>query len=331
MYRYLIPLLAAASLPAGAQQIVVKMGTLAPDGSPWHQVLQKMGERWRTISGGKVKLNIYPGGVLGDEPDLVKKMRINQIQAVALSGAGMSDIEKGVACLQIPMLFQSYEELDCVRDKIAPRLEKIIEARGFLVLNWGDAGWVHFFTSKRAVKLDDLRQMKLFTWAGDNEELELWKANGFRAVPLAATDILPGLKTGLIDAVPTVPLLALLNQWFGLAKYMNNVKWAPLIGATVISKAAWESIPAAQRPEMLKAARESGDALRGGIRKMGDDAVTAMTKRGLTLVDADAATVADWRKQAEGVYPKLRGKTIPADLFDEVRKLHNSACSAGKP
>ena len=309
--------------PAAAQQVVIKMGTLAPEGSPWHQVLQKIGERWRTISGGKVKLNIYAGGVLGDEPDLVKKMRINQIQAVALSGAGMADIEQGISCLQIPMMFQSYAELDSVRDRIAPRLEKMIEAKGFLVLNWGDAGWVHFFMKKPAVKLEEMRQMKLFTWAGDDVILELWKANGFRPVPLAATDILTGLQTGLIEIVPTTPLYALLNQCFGIAKYMNNVKWSPLVGATVVSKAAWESIPAAQRPEMLKAARESGEALREGIRKMGDDAVAAMQKRGLKVVEADAATVADWNRMAEGVWPRLRGKTMPADLFDEVRKLRD--------
>ena len=93
---------------AAAQQTLIKMATLAPDGSPWHQVLQQMGERWRNISSGKVKLTIYPGGVLGDEPDIVYKMRIGQIQAVALSGAGMADIEPGVACLQIPMMFESY-------------------------------------------------------------------------------------------------------------------------------------------------------------------------------------------------------------------------------
>src|SRR5690348_15774564 len=98
-------------------QTVIKMGTLAPEGSPWHQTLQSMGERWRKISGGKLKLVIYAGGVLGDEPDMVNKMRIAQIHAVALSGAGMSGIEPGVMALQIPMMFASYEELDYVRDR----------------------------------------------------------------------------------------------------------------------------------------------------------------------------------------------------------------------
>src|SRR5215472_1173684 len=180
---FLLLMLTSSLLPLTAQQTVIKMGTLAPSGSPWYQVLEQMGERWRKISGGTVKLTVYPGGALGDEPDLVNKMRIGQIQAVALSGAGMADIEPGVSCLQIPMMFDSYEELDYVRDRMAPRLEKMIETRGFVVLNWGDAGWVHFFTRAPVTHLDEMRQMKLFTWAGSDDTLELWKANGFRPVP----------------------------------------------------------------------------------------------------------------------------------------------------
>jgi TRAP-type C4-dicarboxylate transport system substrate-binding protein len=221
------------------------------------------------------------------------------------------------------MMFASYEELDYVRDRIAPRLEKMIETRGFVVLNWGDAGWVHFFTRSPAMRLYDLRRMKMFTWAGNNETLELWNANGFRAVPLAATDILTGLQTGLIEAVPTTPLYALLNQSFGTAKYMTDVKWAPLIGATVISRKTWGSLPESERAQMFQAARESGEGLRGGIRKMSDDAIATMQKHKLTVVHADASVVSEWRKEAEAIYPKLRGHTVPADLFDEVRKLRD--------
>jgi TRAP-type C4-dicarboxylate transport system substrate-binding protein len=169
--------------------------------------------------------------------------------------------------------------------------------------------------------------MRLFVCAGDNDEVELWKASGFRPQPLAATDILPSLQTGLIDAVPTTPLYALLNQTFGIAKYMSDVKWAPLIGATLITRSAWEKLPAGQRGAMLQAARDAGGSLRGGIRRMGDDAITAMQKRNLTVVHGDASTVADWRREAEGVYPKLRGKTVPSDLFDEVRRLRDEFLS----
>jgi TRAP-type C4-dicarboxylate transport system substrate-binding protein len=300
------------------------MGTLAPEGSPWHQALQLMGERWRKISGGQVKLVIYPGGVLGDEPDMVNKMRIGQIQAAGLSGAGLSGIDSGVMALQIPMMFDSYDELDYVRERVTPRLEKSIEARGYVVLNWGDVGWVHFFTTKPVTRLADMRKMKLFTWAGgDNETLELWKSNGFRAVPLAATDILTGLQTGLIEAVPTTPLYALLNQSFGIARNMIDLKWAPLIGATVITRRVWDSIPPVPRGDMLAAAREAGVTMRGGIRKMGDDAIVTMEKRRLQVVHVDAATLAEWRRETESVYPRLRGSQVPPELFDEVRKLRD--------
>ncbi len=323
MLRLTMSMLLLGCLTPAMPQTVIKMGTLAPDGSPWHQALQLMGERWRKISAGQVKLVIYPGGVLGDEPDMVNKMRIGQIQAAGLSGAGLSGIEPGVMALQIPMMFDSYEELDYVRERVAPRLEKMVEARGYVVLNWGDVGWVHFFTTRPASRMGDMRKMKLLTLAGDNDTLELWKANGFRAVPLAATDILTGLQTGLVEAVPNTPLFALLDQSFGIARNMIDVKWAPLIGATVITRRMWDSLPAAQRSDMMKAAREAGVSLRDGIRKMGDEAIVTMQKRRLQVIHADAAALAEWRREAEGVYPKLRGGQVPAELFDEVRKLRD--------
>jgi TRAP-type C4-dicarboxylate transport system substrate-binding protein len=123
--------------------------------------------------------------------------------------------------------------------------------------------------------------------------------------------------------VPTTPLYALLNQSFGIARHMIDVKWAPLIGATVISRRMWDTLPAAQRSDLLSAGREAGGGLRGGIRKMGEEAVVTMQKRRLQVIHVDAATLADWRKEAEAVYPKMRGAPIPAGLFDEVRKLRD--------
>jgi TRAP-type transport system periplasmic protein len=323
-------LLCVLAVGASAQPIDIKMATLAPKDSPWCDVLVHMGERWKTLTNGNVKLTLYAGGVMGDEPDTVNKLRVKMIQAVALTGAGMGEIEKGVAALQIPLMFDSYEELDYVRDRLAPILEKRIEANGFVVLNWGDAGWVYFFADKPMPRLADLRSLNMFSWSGSNDEFELWKANGFRPKALAATDILMGLKTGLIDVIPTTPLYALWNQCFTLAKYMTDIKWAPLVGATLVSKAVWEKIPEAQRGPMLQAARDSGQELRTSIRSMGDKAISVMTgglpgkkMDKLVIVHADDATVADWHKQTEAVYPSMRGKIIPADLFDEARRLHN--------
>ncbi|HEX3748491.1 MAG TPA: TRAP transporter substrate-binding protein DctP [Bryobacteraceae bacterium] len=325
----LAALLCGLAGAASAQPINIKMATLAPKDSPWCDVLVRMGERWKAITNGNVKLTLYAGGVMGDEPDTVNKLRVKLIQAVALTGAGMGEIEKGVAALQIPMMFDSYDELDYVRDRMAPTLEKRIEANGYVVLNWGDAGWVYFFADKPMPRIDDMRKLKMFSWAGSNDELEQWKANGFHPVALAATDIQMGLKTGLIDVIPTTPLYALWNQCFTLAKYMTDIKWAPLVGATVVSKAVWDKIPEAQRGPMLQAARDSGQQLRSGIRDMGDKAISVMTNGlpgkkmdKLTIIHADEATVAEWRRQTEAAYPAMRGKIIPADLFDEARRLH---------
>ncbi len=322
-----------AASPAGAAPIRIKLGTAVPEDSPWHDVLAQMGQDWEKLSAGQVRLRIYPGGVLGEELDMVRRVRVGGLDAVAISSVGIHHVEPAVSCLQIPMMFDSYEELDFVRDRIAPKLEAMLEEKGFVVLNWGDAGWVHFFTKTRASSPADLRRMKLFISAGDAQALDLYKAAGMNPVPLALTDILPSLQTGLIDAIDVPPLLALLNQWFGVANHMVDVKWAPLIGATLIGKKTWVGVPADLRPALLKAGREAGARFRTDIRRLSEEAVGAMQKRGLTVVRVDDAARARWRAEAESAWPKLRGHAVPADLFDEVKRLREEvrAQRAGRP
>lgn len=318
-----IAALAAAGAPPAGAATIVKMGTVAPEGSLWHEVLVEMGQSWAATTGGEVRLHIYAGGTLGGEVDMIKKMRIGQLHAVALSGVGLGHIEPGVEALQLPLMFDSYDELDHVRDGVAPRLEASLRQKGFVVLNWGDAGWVHFFTKTPAATPDDIRRLKLFITAGDAESLDLYKAAGMRPVPLAETDILTALQTGMIEAFDVPPLLALINQWFGLANNMLDLRWAPLVGATVIDRKVWDRIPETWRGPMLEAAQKAGARLRGDIRRMGDEAIVAMQKRGLKVVAVDDATRALWRREVETIYPKLRGPIVPADLFDEVRRLRD--------
>jgi TRAP-type C4-dicarboxylate transport system substrate-binding protein len=316
----LVLLLATATLPA---QTIIRLGTLVPRNSRWHEILVNMGEEWKKASGGKVELKIYPSGEQGDEPEMVQKIRIKKLQAVALSGAGLSGIDAAVSALQVPMMLSSYEELDYVRDKISPRLEKGLAQRGFIVLNWGDAGWVHFFTKQPAVHPDDIRRMKLCVLQGDNSTFQLYKINGFHPVALAATDILTGLQTGLIDAFQSPPLFALSNQWFGGAKNMLDIKFAQLVGATLISKDVWDKIPPNVQKEMMASARTAGVALRDEIRKAESGSIPMMQQFGLNVVHADAKAQGEWRQLAEGIWPKLRGTMVPPDLFDQVKQLRD--------
>lgn len=313
----------AAATLASAQNVVITMGTMAPTDSPWHRVLKQMGEDWKKESGGKVTLRILAGGTLGDERAMVQKMRVGVIQGMAISGVGLPEIDPGVMCLQIPLLVESYEELDDLRDKLAPTLEKRIEERGFVVLNWGDAGWIHFFTKQPARTLDDLRKLKLYTTAGDSGMENLMKSVGFRPVPLAGTDILPSLQTGIIDAFDVPPLFALSEQSFALANNMIDIPYAPLVGATVVAKKAWDKIPADLKPKLLAAAEAAGAKFRSEIRKLSDDAIVEMKKRGLQVVVTTPAEREAWRKESEAMWPKLRGPIVPPDLYDLAIKLRN--------
>jgi TRAP-type C4-dicarboxylate transport system substrate-binding protein len=308
---------------ASAQTLIIRMGTLAPKGSRWHEILLDMGEQWKKVTGGKVELKVYPGGEQGDEPAMVQKLRIKKLQSVALSGAGLSGIQPDVSALQIPMMLDSYQELDYVRDHISDRLEKGFIQRGFVVLNWADAGWVYFFTKTPAKKPDDIRKLRLCVLQGDNGTYELYKAHGFHPVALAATDIMTGLQTGLIDAFQSPPLLALGSQWFGAAKNMLDIRFAQLVGATLIDKQVWDRIPADTQKQMMQISRTAGVSLRQEIRKLEAGSIPMMEQFGLQVVHADPETVADWRKLSESIYPSLRGGEIPADLFDQVIRLRD--------
>lgn len=307
--------------PASAQTI--KLGTLAPEGSPWHGIIRDMTEAWKQATRGKIQARIYPGGVAGDDPDMVRKMRVGQLHAAALSGAGLYDIAPEIQALQMPMMLASYEELDYVRERLAPKLEGILEARGFKVLNWGDAGWVYFFTQKPVVRPEDLKPLRLFVWSGDTAYVEAWKDAGFRPVPLAATDIHTALQSGLITALPATPLAALSFQWFGSAKHMTHLRWAPLVGATVISVRKWQEVPDDMKPLLLESAREAGARVRRETRQLGDDAVEIMKRHGLTVHTVPPEAVAQWERSARDGYAKIVGKAVPADMVAEVERLRD--------
>ncbi|HEY7514250.1 MAG TPA: TRAP transporter substrate-binding protein DctP, partial [Vicinamibacteria bacterium] len=275
------------SSPAPAQPVVVKMATLVPDGSSWHQVLRETAEKWKSLSGGRVTVRLYPGGVAGDDPDVVRKMRLGTLQAGVLTSVGIAEIDRSVYALGVPMMYSSYEEVYYVLEKMRPRLEAGLEAKGFVVLNWVDGGWVHFFTQKPVATPDDLRALKLFTWAGDEKAVATWRSAGFNPVPLPATEIATALQTGLVTALGSPPQVAVISQYYNHARNMTDMPWQLLLGATLIDKSTWERIAAEIRPALLEATREAGRRLQAEIRASGEKDVEAMKKRGLNVVPVD--------------------------------------------
>lgn len=268
-------------------------------------------------------MKIYPGGVVGNESDMVRKLRLNQLQAALLTGTGIRDIDPAVQSLQIPMVLTSNEELDYVMGKMQPKLEKILADKGFIALYWGDAGWVEFFTQKPVHTPAEMKDVKLFAWAGDEGEVEAWKIAGFRPVVISATDITTSLQTGLIEAVDTTPLAALSFQWYRKAPKLTPIKWAPLIGALLISKKTWDQIPSELQPQFMAAARDIGARMRVEGRKTEADAIATMKKDGLEVMTLSAADQAAWKASAEKAYPYVREHVVPSALLDEVIKYRD--------
>ena len=312
-------LLLAPGPSPGAEPQVVKLATFAPDGSVWFKVLKDLDADWSRETQGRVVLRIYPGGVAGSEPDMVRKMRIGQLQAAAITSAGMTAIDDAFQVFGIPLLFESYDELFWVLDRMEPVLRKRLEAKGFVLLNWGYGGWAHFFTRDPVHSIADVRKLKIFVPAGDDKMVQLWKQNRFHPVALAETDILTGLQTGMIDALPIPPLAALYLQWFRHTKYMVHGGLGPLVGGLVVTRQAWEKIPETDRAKMLKACEKAEQRLEDGIPRQDTTAVQEMTQRGLQVIRLAPESAAEWKAEAAAFADKMRG-TVPQEVLDLVLK-----------
>ena len=177
-----------------------------PQGSLWDETLRYMAQEWSKISGGSVRVQVYAGGALGDEVEMVRKVRQGQLQGVLLSSIGLSRIDNSVACLQVPMLLDSYAELDYVREPSRPDVGESASKREASRCSTGrDGGWVRVFSKTASHALpDDLKRLKLFTSTGDPDTESLYKQFGFQVVPLSMVDLITSLQTGMIDAVPNV-------------------------------------------------------------------------------------------------------------------------------
>ena len=328
--KKIILLTAALTVAFGAvaASTRVKLGTLAPVGTSYHKSLMKMGESWRKDSNGDVNMVIFAGGAQGGEAEMVGLMKANSLQAAMLTAVGLMEIEPAVAGLQnIPMGFRTLEEVDHVGAQMQPMLEKRLAAKGFIVLFWSDAGWVRFFSNKPVQRPDDLKKLKLFSWSGYPEQVQVYKDAGFNAVPLETADIVPSLQTKLIDAVPAPPFFAMAGQMDTRAPFMLELNWAPLVGALVVRKESWEKIPAEVR---AKLAATAGKEIKAAGRKESDESVAAMEKRGLKVTKITPEIEAEWRAAAEAVYPKVREKLVPPDIFDQTMKLLQEYRAKGK-
>ena len=320
MKRIIIILLLFSSV-IFARKIVVKMGTLAPEGTDWHGMLIEMGQQWKSATKGKVQLRIYPGGVLGDERDMVRKMRIGQIQAAGMTAEGLSEIVSDFSCYFVPLVYQDSEDVNKVTEALLPELEQKLEDNGFKLLYLSELTYAYWFSTSPIKVPSDLKNKKFFTWAGDFKWEQVYKKAGYNPVPLATTDILSALQTGLISTIPQPPIYALAQQSFGIADHMLDLKWGVLMAGIVVDMKTWKRIPDKYHEDLLSIAKAIQAKYADSNSDADVKALDAMKQYGLKVHSPSEDERALWFQEVERVSCYLRGKVIPETIYDTVIKL----------
>jgi TRAP-type C4-dicarboxylate transport system substrate-binding protein len=322
----LAALVAALAPAARAEPVVIKLGTLAPQGSSWHDILKEMGQRWEQVSGGQVKVRIYAGGTQGSEGDMVRKMKIGQLQAAAITNVGMHDVIPEPQALSVPFLFDDEAQMECAFGKVRAQMDEALARNGLVALQWSRVGAIYLFCDQPRPTPAAAASAKVWAWEGDPKSVDAYRAAGLKPVVLSATDMVPSLQTGMIDCVPSVPLYILTARIFEKANHMMDAPWSHMIGATLVRKDTWEKIAPDVRAKLLEVATELGKRVDAEVKRLNADAIAAMQKQGLKVVPTDPAP---WRAAMEKTWPIVRGGVVPAPFFDQVKAARDQCRGTG--
>ncbi len=317
--------LAAALLlagPARAQDVkYIKFATLAPEGSTWMNVMTDLSKDLEKATDGKLKFKFYPGATAGEDKDVVKKIRIGQLQAAGFTGIGLGEIAPDVRLLDSPWLFHDRKELEHTREKFAKPLDAAVEKGGFVVLGWTDLGSVYVFSKNPIAGPDDMKKAKMWVWEGDPIAEAAYKALGVNPIPLSVVDVMQSLQTGMIDAVYGPPLGVVALQWFQRVKNIYPVPMAESTGAVVISKKFFDALPDDQRQALVALSAKHLKRLNELTDAENDKALAALEKQGLTLAPKPGPDVMRrYEELGRAARRELAGRLFDAKLLDDVEK-----------
>ncbi len=265
----------------------LKFATLAPDGTSWVKLLEEWAETVKTESNGRLVFKIYPGGVQGDEPDVLKKIRFGQLHGGAFTGYGIGHIYSPTRVLELPFLFNDGGEIDYVRERFMPEIEQGYRDNGYELLGWMEVGFIYFFSKEPITKLDHLRQRRIWYWQGDPLAKAFFDASDLAPVPLSIIDVYTSLSTGMIDTVYAPPLGAIAMQWFAKTKYITNVPMANGIGSLVVSRRFYQDLPQDLQKLLKRTGTETGAKLVAAMRRDNLESMQLLQARGLTLVEGE--------------------------------------------
>jgi len=301
-----------------AKTLEIKIATLAPEGSPWIKTFQTIDAEVREKTDNQIGIKVYPGGVLGDEKDMLRKMHIGQIHGAALTSAGLSAIYGELDVFQIPFLFESHHEVDYVIDEMDAFFQKGFEENGYILLGWSEGGFVRLMSTAPVATMDDLRKLKVWTWEDSPMTKVIFDQANVSAIPLSVPDVLVGLQTGLVDVVYAPPSGAILLQWFTKTKYITDVKLIYLVGGLVMQKKMFNKLSPEHQKILLETCRHRMNELKTIIRKENQEALQVMIKHGVKIITPTPPQIAEFKEVSDQAMLRLEGKSFSKKVRDEV-------------
>jgi TRAP-type C4-dicarboxylate transport system substrate-binding protein len=308
-------------LTAALDAQTIKLGSLAPEGSPWDKALRRIAADWSAASHGRLRVRVFAGGIAGDEPSMIRKIRINQLQAAAITGVGLGSIIEDFYAVQLPFLIRSSGEMEYVMGELQPTFNRMLEEKGFTLVAWFLAGWAHLFSKTPVITPRDARQLKLYADPASPEIVDAWKELGFHVVPISSTEVLTALQSDLVQAFMLTPLTAAAMQWFGLAKNMMDLPLAPMLSGIVVSKRVWEGIPAALKLELLAIVEAHLSTLNEETAALEQEAVRIMLDNGLQIHPVSPQGTAEWERVMQEGLGLITGTVVSEQMLAEVQML----------
>ena len=315
--------LVMVSLPASAEPVVIKLATVAPKDSVWMNAYSAMNKEVEQATGGNVSFKFFPGMVSGDEKDMVRKMRAGQLQASGLTGVGLQMIEPGMLVMQLPMLFKDYDEMSKVRDRLQDKLQAMMNKKGFVILGWSDLGYTYVFTKTPVNDLAGFKDVKMWGWEDEPISKTFFETAGIAQVALSLPDVLPGLQRGMINGVYNSTQGLIAVQWDKYVSYATKLVIGIGIGATVVSKTAWDQVAPADQIKVMEIAKKHHIALNAEIQKKNKESSVQLKKQGMQFVDVAADQLARFQEISTRVRQVLAGQVFDAALLKEVESVRD--------
>jgi len=299
---------------------VLKIATVAPDSSEWIQIARELLKYIEKNSNNEVKVTLYTGGIMGDEPDMLRKIQLGQLQGGGFSGLGLGKVVPAVRALELPLLFRNYEEVDYVCEKMRPILSKMFAEKGFELTFWAEQGFIYVFTDKKISNLNDFKGVKMWVWAPDNLAHAIFKelSDYLSPVPLGLPEVLTSLQTGIINAFYAPPIAAVSLQWATKVKYMLNVPFDYGTGALLISKKVYDRLSPASKKAFEEGVKIYEPQIISAIRKANQKAIELFPQYGVQLLDVPPEGLEEVRAKVRNVYTKMIGELYPKEILDFV-------------